>query len=65
MAQTVHLDFVTYKMPEKALEALNITLGTGIFELITTIIVTAVQSFYAWRVYRLVDINGKNPSSHL
>ncbi|KAH0588494.1 hypothetical protein H2248_004328 [Termitomyces sp. 'cryptogamus'] len=53
VAQTVHVDFIVYKMPEKTFEALNITLGTGFFELITTIIVTAVQSFYAWRVYHL------------
>ncbi|KAG5734050.1 hypothetical protein E4T56_gene9462, partial [Termitomyces sp. T112] len=60
----VHLTFLTQatydiyivcKMPEKTEStALEFSLGTAVSITITLVITSAVQSFYAWRVYRLI-----------
>ncbi|KAG6901158.1 hypothetical protein C0995_016345 [Termitomyces sp. Mi166 len=57
LAQGVHYDYILSKIPENT----GSPVGIGM----TVILISAVQIFYAWRIYRLLHINGKNLFLHL
>ncbi|KAG6871559.1 hypothetical protein C0995_003075, partial [Termitomyces sp. Mi166 len=53
LTQATHYIYIVCKMPDKTSTAFHINLGTAVSITITLVITSAVQSFYAWRVYRL------------
>ncbi|KAG6887444.1 hypothetical protein C0995_015234 [Termitomyces sp. Mi166 len=53
LAQGVHYDYILSKIPENTLAAFNFSLGSPVGITMTVILTSAVQIFYAWRIYRL------------